>query len=178
MKSLAKRLIQDGHTVTIASHPEYRPWVESFGIRYKDVGGDPAALMKLSVEHPFFSAGFFKEGLGRFRTWLDNLFIESWMACKESETELLIESPSTFAAFASNIDLGPSYNLLSYSLFDNLIWRAMAGQVNRWRKETLKIPSTSLEKMQAYKVPFVYNFSSVVVPKPLDWRDHVDVTGY
>lgn len=128
------------------------------------------------------------------------------MACQESEAELLIESPSTFAgihiaealripyfraftmtwtststypqAFASNIDLGPSYNLLSYSLFDNLIWRAMAGQVNRWRKKTLKIPPTSLEKLQAYKVPFVYNFSSVVVPKPLDWRDHVDVTGY
>ncbi|WAQ84990.1 hypothetical protein PtA15_5A563 [Puccinia triticina] len=204
--SLAKRLIQDGHTVTIASHPEYRPWVESFGIRYKDVGGDPAALMKLSVEHPFFSTGFFKEGLGRFRTWLDDLFMDSWLACRDSEAELLIESPSTFAgihiaealripyfraftmtwtststypqAFASNIDLGPSYNLLSYSLFDNLIWRAMAGQVNRWRKQTLKIPSTSLEKMQPYKVPFLYNFSSVVVPKPLDWRDHVDVTGY
>ncbi|EFP79618.2 hypothetical protein PGT21_034058 [Puccinia graminis f. sp. tritici] len=204
--SLAKRLMQDGHTVTIASHPEYRPWVESFGILYRDVGGDPAALMKLSVEHPFFSTGFFKEGLGRFRTWLDDLFMESWLACRDSGAELLIESPSTFAgihiaealripyfraftmtwtststypqAFASNIDLGPSYNLLSYSLFDNLIWRAMSGQVNRWRKQTLKIPSTSLEKMQPYKVPFLYNFSSVVVPKPLDWRDHVDVTGY
>ncbi|KNE94268.1 hypothetical protein PSTG_12400 [Puccinia striiformis f. sp. tritici PST-78] len=204
--SLARRLMQDGHIVTIASHPEYRPWVESFGIHYKDVGGDPAALMKLSVEHPFFSAGFFKEGLGRFRTWLDDLFMESWLACRDSEAELLIESPSTFSgihiaealnipyfraftmtwtststypqAFASNIDLGPSYNLLSYSLFDNLIWRAMSGQVNRWRKETLKIPATSLEKMQPYKVPFLYNFSSVVVPKPLDWRDHVDVTGY
>jgi sterol 3beta-glucosyltransferase len=37
--------MQDGHTVTIASHPEYRTWVESFGISYKDVGGDPGALM-------------------------------------------------------------------------------------------------------------------------------------
>ncbi|KNZ58878.1 uncharacterized protein VP01_1841g6 [Puccinia sorghi] len=43
-------LIQGGHTVTIASHPEYRPWVESLGIRDKDVGGDPAALMKLSLD--------------------------------------------------------------------------------------------------------------------------------
>ncbi|WAR58343.1 hypothetical protein PtB15_5B577 [Puccinia triticina] len=216
--SLAKRLMQDGHTVTIASHPEYRTWVESFGILYKDVGGDPGALMasdipaishlrlNFSVEHNFFSTGFFKEGLGYFKTWLNNLFMESWMATKESEAELLIESPSTFSgihiaealripyfraftmtwtstttypqAFASSIDLGPSYNLLSYSLFDSLIWRAMSGQVNRWRKETLGIPPTSLEQMQTYKVPFMYNFSSAVVPKPLDWRDHIEVTGY
>ncbi|KAH9458135.1 hypothetical protein Pst134EB_010435 [Puccinia striiformis f. sp. tritici] len=204
--SLAKRLMQDGHTVTIASHPEYRSWVESFGILYKDVGGDPGALMNFSVEHNFFSPGFFKEGLGYFKNWLNNLFMEAWIATRDSEAELLIESPSTFSgihiaealripyfraftmtwcktetypqAFSSGIDLGPSYNLLSYSLFDSLIWRAMCGQVNKWRKETLGIPSTSLEQMQAYKVPFMYNFSSAVVPKPLDWRDHVEVTGY
>lgn len=204
--SLAKRLMQDGHTVTIASHPEYRSWVESFGILYKDVGGDPGALMNFSVEHNFFSTGFFKDGIGFFRNWLDQLFMEAWIATRDSEAELLIESPSTFAgihiaealripyfraftmtwtstatypqAFASSIDLGPSYNLLSYSLFDNLLWRAMSRQVNKWRVHTLQIPPTSLEKMQPYKVPFMYNFSSAVVPKPLDWRDHVDVTGY
>lgn len=204
--SLAKRLMQDGHIVTIASHPEYRPWVESFGILYKDLGGDPGALMKLSVDHAFFSPGFFKEGLGKFRQWLDDLFMEAWKACTESKAEILIESPSTFSgihiaealripyfraftmtwtststypqAFASSIDLGPTYNLLSYSLFDSLIWRAMSGQVNRWRKNTLGIPPTTLEKMQSYKVPFLYNFSSAVVPKPLDWRDHINVTGY
>ncbi|KNZ43791.1 uncharacterized protein VP01_9864g1, partial [Puccinia sorghi] len=131
----------------------------------KDVGRDPAALMKLSVEHSFFTAGFFKEGLGRFRTWLDNLFMESWMACKESETKLLIESPSTFAAFtmtwtststypqafASNIDLGPSYNLLQ-----SMAKRDAENPVDLTGKDV----------------------SSVVVPKPLDWQDHVDVTGY
>lgn len=62
--------------VTIASHPEYREWVEGFGIGYKDVGGDPGALMKLSVEHRMFSPGFFKESLGHFRKWLDDLVSE------------------------------------------------------------------------------------------------------
>lgn len=41
--------------VTIASHPEYRAWVEGYGIGYKEIGGDPAALMKLSVEHKMAS---------------------------------------------------------------------------------------------------------------------------
>ncbi|CAH7676336.1 expressed protein [Phakopsora pachyrhizi] len=205
--SLARRLMQDGHTVTIASHPEYRTWVESFGILYKEVGGDPGALMKLSVDHAFFTPGFFREALSGFREWLGDLLLASWKACCEAETELLIESPSTFTgihiaealqipyfraftmtwtstsaypqAFASSVDLGPSYNLLSYSMFDNLLWRAMAGQVNKWRKNVLTIPPTSLEKFCTFfKVPFLYNFSSVVVPRPLDWRDHIDVTGY
>lgn len=59
--------------VTIASHPEYREWVESYGIGYRDVGGDPGALMKLSVEHKIFSPAWFKESLGHFRGWLDDL---------------------------------------------------------------------------------------------------------
>lgn len=50
-----------------------RSKVEGFGIGYKEVGGDPAALMKLSVEHKMFSPGFFKESLGNFRDWLDDL---------------------------------------------------------------------------------------------------------
>jgi sterol 3beta-glucosyltransferase len=28
------------------------------------------------------------------------------------------------------------------------------------------------------KVPFLYNFSSAVVPKPLDWHDDITITGY
>lgn len=93
--ALGRELIKDGNEVTIASHPEYRDWVESFGICFKEVGGDPAQLMKLSVEHTIFSPGWFKESLGSFRGWLDTLFLESYEACKGAD--ILIESPSTFA---------------------------------------------------------------------------------
>ncbi|KAK4704988.1 hypothetical protein P7C70_g1228, partial [Phenoliferia sp. Uapishka_3] len=175
--ALGRELMKDGNRVTIASHPEYREWVESFGISYKEVGGDPAALMK---------------------------FAESWAACQEAD--ILIESPSTFAgihvaealgipyfraftmpwtstatypqAFAASVDLGPTYNLLSYSIFDNVIWKAMSGQINRWRKNMLKIPPTSLHKMSQAKTPFIYNFSSAVCPKPNDWRDFIHISGY
>lgn len=110
-----------------------------------------------------FSPGFFKESLGHFRQWLDNLFHESWLACQEAD--ILIESPSTMAgihvaealgipyfraftmpwtttstypqAFAAGVDLGPTYNQLSYTLYDSIIWKATAGQVNRWRKHEL-----------------------------------------
>lgn len=87
--ALAKELMKDGNTCTIASHPEYKDWVESFGIGFRPVGGDPTALMKLATEHPVLSPSFFKESLGHFRTWLDDLFLESWEAVQGAD--LVIE---------------------------------------------------------------------------------------
>lgn len=63
-------------------------------------------------------------------------------------------------------------------MFDQVFWRATSGQVNRWRRDTLKLKPTSLEAMQQHKIPFLYNFSPVVIPPPLDWRENIHVTGY
>jgi len=87
--ALGKELIKDGNRCTIASHPEYKDWVESFGIGFRPVGGDPTALMKLATEHPVLSPSFFKESLGHFRKWLDDLFLESWEAVQGAD--LVIE---------------------------------------------------------------------------------------
>lgn len=65
----------------------------------------------------------------------------------------------------------------SYVLFDQIFWRGIAGQVNRWRRSVLGLPSTSLDKMDPNKVPFLYNFSSILVPAPLDWPEWIRVTG-
>lgn len=51
--------------------------------------------------------------------------------------------------------------LQTYTMFDQIFWRATAGQVNRWRKKTLSLSSTSLEAMQQHKIPFLYNFRCV-----------------
>lgn len=91
-------------------------------------------------------------------------------------------------------------NLMSYTLFDNLIWTAMSGQINRWRKNTLHLPPTTLDKIRANQTPFVCassclpslrrkppadldlyvadNFSNAVVPRPNDWKDHICISGY
>ena len=67
--------------------------------------------------------------------------------------------------------------LQSYVLFDQVFWRGIAGQVNKWRRSVLGLPSTSLDKMEPNKVPFLYNFSSILVPTPLDWPEWIRVTG-
>lgn len=152
-----------------------------------------------------FSPGFFKEALGGFRRWLDELLIDSWHACQDAD--VLIESPSTmagihiaealeipyFRAFTMpwtrttaypqafmvpKFEMGPSFNYSTYVLFDNIIWRASSGQINKWRKKYLHLKATDQSILSVSKVPFLYNFSPAVVPKPLDWNDDITITGY
>ncbi|GAA5918240.1 hypothetical protein JCM5296_005784 [Sporobolomyces johnsonii] len=203
--ALCKGLIAQGHKCKIASHAEYRKWVEGHGIEFSAVGGDPAELMQLMISHDFFTISFMKEAIGRFRGWLDDLLDSAWKGCQD--TDVLIESPSAIAgyhvaealqipyyraftmpwsrtrayphAFAvPEIKMGGGYNYMTYTMFDQVFWRATSGQVNRWRKDTLHIRPTSLDAMQQHKIPFLYNFSPVIIPPPLDWRENIHVTGY
>lgn len=203
--ALSKGLKAQGHSPVIVSHPEYKDWVEKHGIEFRCVGGDPGALMKLSVEHRLFSPAFFKESVGKFRSWLDELLRDCFEQCWDAE--LLIESPSTMAgihvaealqcfyfraftmpwtrtkhlpqAFAvPPVDLGEAYNWSSYTMFDRLFWQATSGQINRWRRHMLHLNSINFAELDQDSVPFVYNFSSAVVPHPIDWPDRITVTGY
>ncbi|KAL5518675.1 ATG26 [Sanghuangporus vaninii] len=203
--SLAKGLMADGHMVRIATHGEFKEWVESHGIEFGYVGGDPAELMRICVENGMFTVSFLKEGIQKFRGWLDDLLKTSWEACQG--TDVLIESPSAMSgihiaealripyyraftmtwtrtrayphAFAvPEHKMGGGYNYMSYVMFDQVFWRAIAGQINRWRRETLKLSGTNLDKLEPHKVPFLYNFSPTVVPPPLDWPEWIRITGY
>jgi sterol 3beta-glucosyltransferase len=52
--ALGRGLQKEGHKVTIVTHEEYKAWVTGFGIDHRTAGGDPGALMKLSVENKVF----------------------------------------------------------------------------------------------------------------------------
>lgn len=54
--ALALRLKEDGHTVVIITHSEFKGWIEGYGIIHRQAGGDPTALMKLSQEHAVSTA--------------------------------------------------------------------------------------------------------------------------
>ncbi|KAL9625610.1 MAG: hypothetical protein Q9160_000323 [Pyrenula sp. 1 TL-2023] len=203
--ALCKGFLEEGHRPKIATHTEFEPWVRKHGIDFQPVDGDPAELMKICVENGMFTYSFLKEASSKFRDWIDDLLASAWKACQDSD--ILIESPSAMAgihiaealripyfraftmpwtrtrayphAFAvpSN-KIGGAYNYFTYIMFDAVFWKAIAGQVNRWRKKELGLGSTTLEKMQVNKIPFLYNFSPHVVVPPLDYSDWVRVTGY
>ncbi|KAK2035664.1 glycosyltransferase family 28 domain-containing protein [Colletotrichum zoysiae] len=203
--ALCKGLIAEGHRPRIATHAEFKDWIEGHGIEFAKVDGDPGELMRLCIENGTFTWAFLREANSMFRGWLDELLVSAWEACQGSD--LLIESPSAmagihiaeklsipyFRAFTMpwtrtrayphafvmpEYKMGGAYNYMTYVMFDNIFWKATAHQVNRWRNNTLKLPNTSLEKMQPNKVPFLYNFSEYVVAPPLDFSDWIRVTGY
>ncbi|EEA20717.1 UDP-glucose:sterol glycosyltransferase [Talaromyces marneffei ATCC 18224] len=202
---LCKGLLAEGHRPKIATHAEFEPWVRQHGIDFAPVEGDPAELMRICVENGMFTYSFLKEASSKFRGWIDDLLTSAWNACQDSD--VLIESPSAMAgihiaealripyfrgftmpwsrtrayphAFAvPEHKMGGAYNYITYVMFDNVFWRAISGQVNRWRKMELGLRGTTLDKMQANKVPFLYNYSPSVVPPPLDYPDWIRVTGY
>ncbi|KAF7934049.1 uncharacterized protein EAE97_008409 [Botrytis byssoidea] len=203
--ALCKGLMAEGHKTKIATHLEFKDWVESHNIEFAPVDGDPAELMRICVDNGMFTVSFLKEASSKFRGWIDDLLSSSWKACQNSD--VLIESPSAmggihiaealripyFRAFTMpwtrtrayphafavpEHKYGGAYNYLSYILFDKVFWTAISGQVNRWRHKELGLQATNLEKMQPNKVPFLYNFSPSVVVPPLDYSDWIRVTGY
>lgn len=63
-------------------------------------------------------------------------------------------------------------------MFEQVFWRAISGQINRWRRNTVGISSTTFDRLEQHKVPFLYNFSPSLVPPPLDWYEWIRITGY
>ncbi|KAJ7218833.1 putative sterol glucosyltransferase [Mycena rebaudengoi] len=81
-------------------------------------------------------------------------------------------------AFLSPPVDAPTFNAANYVLFNSVLWTATSGQINRWRRNILQIGNTDNNHLDLAKIAFVYNFSSAVVPKPLDWGDAITVSGY
>lgn len=203
--ALAKGLMAEGHNVTIATHSEFKEWVQKHNIGFREIAGNPTELMSLMVEHGSMLVGFLKEASLRFRSWINDLLRLSWEACQG--TDILIESPLAMggihiaealgipymraftmpwtrtrayphAFIVPDQRKGGSYNYLTHVMFENVFWKGISTQVNRWRVEELDLPRTSLDKLQQLKVPFLYNVLPTIFPPLVDFPDWVRVTGY
>ena len=40
---------------------------------------------------------------------------------------------------------------MTYTMFDQVFWRAISGQINRWRKHILNIDPTTFDKLEQHK---------------------------
>ncbi|KAI9018738.1 hypothetical protein CLU79DRAFT_760165 [Phycomyces nitens] len=203
--ALCKGLMKQGHTCRIATHDEFKDWIEEHGIEFRSIGGDPGELMRICVENSFFSVNFVREGLRLFKVWINELLELTWIACQG--TEMIIESPSAmvgvhmaeklrvpyFRAFpmpmtrtrsfphpfaTPNSPKGRLYNDMTYVLFDHAVWRAIAKRTNDFRQQVLSLSPTTYEKLEVWKIPYLYCFSQSIVPSPLDWMDWIHCTGY
>ncbi|CAF0894317.1 unnamed protein product [Adineta steineri] len=73
-------------------------------------------------------------------------------------------------------------NMLSYSAIEMFTWSGMRDIVNDFRNNVLGLPSLHTRQatymMIEEKVPYTYCWSPSIVPKPEDWADHINVSGF
>ncbi|KAL0930991.1 udp-transferase [Colletotrichum truncatum] len=81
----------------------------------------------------------------------------------------------------SNVDPGYT-NFISYPLVEMMVWQGLGDLVNDFRVKTLGLDpvSTLWAPGATYRlhVPFTYLWSPGLVPKPHDWGDEIDVSGF
>lgn len=85
--ALAKGLQKHGHRVKIVTHQEFKEWVESHGIIWSYLAGEPAKIMEKIVVSGQIE--FVRWSL----TWFDELLSSVWEASQDSE--LIIDSPAS-----------------------------------------------------------------------------------
>jgi sterol 3beta-glucosyltransferase len=80
------------------------------------------------------------------------------------------------------LPLGGWYNLFTYRFIEKLVWSALRGRINAWRRDTLGLPPFTgkgpFTAVRESGVPTLYGFSPTVLPKPREWGENVHVTGY
>jgi UDP:flavonoid glycosyltransferase YjiC (YdhE family) len=72
-------------------------------------------------------------------------------------------------------------NWLSFRLYNLVFFRMMLPVVNQLRQEILDLPPipwSYYTKIDISDVPIIYGYSQHVLPKPVDWGNHLHVTGY
>ena len=67
--ALCKGFLAEGHRPKIATHREFRSWIEKHGIEFAPVEGDPAELMRLCVENGVMTFSFLKEAGSKVSSW-------------------------------------------------------------------------------------------------------------
>ncbi|KAJ5780212.1 hypothetical protein N7457_005372 [Penicillium paradoxum] len=72
-------------------------------------------------------------------------------------------------------------NYLSYGIVEWLTWQGLGDVINDWRRsiDLEAISATEGPRLaETLKVPFTYCWSPTLMPKPIDWRAHLDVCGF
>ena len=205
MIALGKGLSRKGHFVKIATHGEYKGWIESHGLQFVPIAGNPSDIIQVCVEKGLFTLSFIKEAFIRLRGWIDELFESALVAMQGSD--LIIESTVALIGyhvaekmqipymatctmpwsrtsefphpFAVSEYLGLGYNRITWYLMETVLWRGLQYNFNKFRREKLGLNSISSGNwLEIGKIPLIYNFSQHVVRKPRDWGPWIHLSGY
>jgi UDP:flavonoid glycosyltransferase YjiC (YdhE family) len=197
-----------GMEAVVAAPLAFRTLVETYGLRFEEVAGNPSDLFARGSAPEFAPGG----GLGASLAYLKaarpvyaQMLNAAWQACQSAEM-LIISLPTLWCAsiveklnipcvallaqpltrtrhFPSALWPGhtPSlFNSLTHRLVEWALWLPWRGVVNAWRAHTLGLPplASLMDDLLTRRVPFVYAFGSTLVPRPADWPAHHTSAGF
>ncbi|KAI8821802.1 uncharacterized protein EV422DRAFT_527053 [Fimicolochytrium jonesii] len=74
------------------------------------------------------------------------------------------------------------WNKLSYTVVEQLTWSGLGDLINAFRRDIGLTRELSMwqgtESLIELKVPYTYCWSPSLIAKPVDWGDHIDITGF
>ncbi len=83
---------------------------------------------------------------------------------------------------SAELNLGGSYNWLTHLIAEQLIWHPFRSTLNACRRQLLDLPplpfTGDIAWLHRQHQTILYGYSPSVVPKPADWCDSIDITGY
>ncbi|CUS08509.1 unnamed protein product [Tuber aestivum] len=90
--------------------------------------------------------------------------------------------PHPLANIQSSNAEGAVTNFLSYILVEMMTWQGLGDLVNKFRARKLGLDPVSTVwapgMIARLKVPHTYCWSPALIPKPLDWPQHISISGF
>jgi sterol 3beta-glucosyltransferase len=172
--ALGKGLQSAGHSVTLATHASFGSWINSMGLGFSPLAGDPRQFLDSEEGKQLLDGKngleYVARGLKTLSALFEALFIDSLEACMG--TEAIIYSAASMAgphiaeslgvpcfatwfhpitptsAFPSpvldQVKLGSFSNKMTYIFLEQLIWQFLKRPINRLRESKLGLAQVPL----------------------------------
>jgi UDP:flavonoid glycosyltransferase YjiC (YdhE family) len=163
------------HRVRIATHPNFKDFVTENGLEFFSIGGDPLLSPFIAdaiiANPPSFAHMHIAEKLG---IPLHLMFTMPW-----SPTQAF---PHPLANITnSNADANMT-NFVTYALVDMLTWQGLGDMINKFREKSLGLEPVSIMwapgMTSRLRIPYTYCWSPALIPKPRDWGNYIDISGF
>lgn len=90
--------------------------------------------------------------------------------------------PHPLASITSSNADATMTNFISYALVDMMTWQGLGDVINRFREKSLGLEPVSIMwapgMTSRLRIPYTYCWSPALIPKPKDWGDYIDISGF
>lgn len=204
--ALGQGLSGAGFDVTIATHEPFRTLIESTGLRFRSVAGDPTEIVQSARGLHWLDSG---RNPVRMITRLRELaqpLMNRYLADTEAaliDADAVVFSVLGVAAYhvaeqrqipAIGGWLAPMSRTselrnpmvsflptgLGHRVFEQVMWQFVRRDMNDWRRRLglQELPwHGPYQTIAENRMPVLYGFSPTLVPPPSDWPEYLEVTG-